>query len=633
MRHLLLLTILFIDTLTVSAKTGKEIIIENGFKPKVTPMLTTKWAQAGGGENSLLPNIRNSDLAKTGCGATALAQIMKYWNYPKAGFGCNSYTWQHPYTYEYFSRFCNFSESYYDWDDMIDVYVANEERTQKEIDAVAKLMYDIGIALEMKYRDGSTATQIEYISTALKKFWRYNPYLRVLRFTPGGYTKDEWLAIIYRELSEGRPILMGANTSSFGRHIFVLDGYNEEGLVHINMGHAKDKENTFYDLYSSGLGNMRMIIGISPQEIPVEIKNVQILEPGSIIEAMGGETAAKKLSHIKVTGKLNKEDIYALRRLCRADVDQADISDIGQLSYVDFSEAYFEDNEIPDNAFFFKDQNDNTIPCYTLQTVILPNSLKRIGHNAFRSCLGLQKINIPSTLEIIGNMAFWNCRYLDNLFLPKTVKTIGQSAFSYAKADSFNIETGNANYYIENNTLFTSDGKKIIAYVGKENCDYIIPEGVEKIEGYTFGGKANLLTLTLPKTLKVFSIYPFDNCGGFTDIYSYATVPDIWAELMYWLINNNWILHVPIGYKQLYVEAYNEAYETGWDEIRARYDRVGTIVEDIDIELLEVKPLSSDSRKKSCSTIFDINGIKRPSSSFNYCKRQLFIVDGKFVYR
>lgn len=630
---------MLIVSLAISAKTGKEIIKENGLKPSVVPMLTTKWAQTGGGENAYLPYVNNvgreNNLAKTGCGATALAQIMKYWNYPKVGIGSNSYTWRHPYTMQGFSRFADFSESYYDWDNMIDDYLNNEERTQKEIDAVAKLMYDIGVALEMKYTDGGTATQIEYISTVLKKHFGYNPNLHVLRFIQGGYTLDEWLAIIYRELSEGRPILMGANTSSHGRHIFVMDGYDKEGLVHINMGHAKERENRFYDLNTSDFGNMRMIVGISPQELPAEIKQVQVLEPGTILEAMGEETNAKKLCQIKVSGQLNKSDIYVLRRLCRSDIGQADISEIGQLSYVDLSEASLEDDEIPDDAFFMRDQNGNTLPCYTLQTVILPNNLKRIGQNAFRACLGLQKINIPSALETIGNMAFWNCRYLDKVFIPKTVKSIGQSAFGYAKVDYFDIDTNNTNYYVENKTIFTSDGKKIIAYVGKAKCNYVIPNGVEKIDYYVFGGKANLLTLTLPETMKSFSHYfDFDNCEGLTDIYSYATAPHIWEDLLDWLLNRDLILHVPIGYKQKYIDAYNHEYETDWDIIGATYDRVGTIVEDIDPGFLDVEPLLSDNKKGNESTLFNISGIKIKESSLRYNLNRLLIVNGeKVIYK
>ena len=59
------------------AKSGKELIAENGFKPSVAPLLKTHWSQ-NGGENSMLPCLygEGSQRAVTGCGATATAQIM-----------------------------------------------------------------------------------------------------------------------------------------------------------------------------------------------------------------------------------------------------------------------------------------------------------------------------------------------------------------------------------------------------------------------------------------------------------------------------------------------------------------------------------------------------------------------------
>lgn len=619
-----------ITALPCMAKTGKDIIRENGFKPYVTPLLTTKWAQYGGGENALLPNVNasggESKQAKTGCGATALAQIMKYWNYPQKGKGCNSYHWQHPNTNELFSRFVDFTESYYDWDNMIDQYYENDNRTQKQIDAVAKLFYDIGIALEMQYKDWSTATQIEYISTVLKKNFGYNPYLRIVRQIPGGYSMDEWLSIIYRELSEGRPILVGANNDSRDRHIFVADGYDEEGKVHFNLGHAKDSENKYYDLISPGRGgndwlyNMRMIIGISPKEISTETSLIHVSKPGTILDAMGGETNAKKICRLKVTGRLGKADIDVLKRLCRADIGQSDLSEIGQLSYIDLSEVAMENDELPDSAFWYK-YNDE-MPCYTLQTIKLPSNLKRIGHNAFRSCLGLYEVTIPSTVESIGNMAFFGCRYLENITLPESVKQIGKSAFGRAKADKLEIATRNPYYFVDNNTLFTNDGKTIVAYTGKKRCDYVIPEGVEKIgDIYVFSLKANLVSLTIPTSLKLFSLDYFEYCPGISDFFSYTTVTQIQAELMYWAKYHKVVLHIPIGYKKVYEEAYEQIMKLAWSG-------VGIIIEDLDPKTLRLDNVF-DSPNIKTKIVYDINGRRIPA--FQQRNNNIYIIDGKKI--
>ena len=629
-KRLTLFIIFLMLPFVVSGKTGKEIIQENGFKSHVAPLLTTKWAQYGGGENAFLPYVNDPDReslqAKTGCGATALAQIMKFWNYPQSGRGVNSYHWQHPNTNELISRYVDFSESHYDWDNMIDKYFNNENRTQKQIDAVAKLMYDIGIALEMQYKDWSTATQIEYISAVLKKNFGYNPYLRIVRYVPGGYTMDEWLTVIYRELSEGRPILVGANNYFGDRHIFVADGYDENGKVHFNLGHAKDSENKYYDLISPGrdgndwLYNMRMIIGISPKEMPAETSQIHVSKPGTILEAMGGEAEAKKTCRLKVTGKLNKADIDVLKRLSRADIGQNDLSEIGQLSYIDLSDVSMENDELPDSAFWSR--NSDELPSYTLQTIKLPSNLKRIGHHAFRSCLGLLEVSIPSSVTTLGNMAFFGCRYLESIVLPESVKQIGRNAFSRAKVDNLEIATKNQYYYVDNNTIFTADGKKIIAYTGKRKCDYVIPEGVEKIDDiYVFSLKSNLTSLTIPSSLTSFYYTYLDYCPGITDVYSYATIPSVQGQLMFWIKYNEIVLHVPIGFKGKYEEAYKQIYEEAWSG-------VGTIVEDIDPGFLRVEEVFERPSLKNQS-VYDMNGRRIPTSLQR--NKQIYIINGRKV--
>ena len=627
-KRLTLLAVSLILPFAMLGKSGKEIIRENGFKSYVAPLITTKWAQYGGGENAMLPYVNDPDReslqAKTGCGATALAQIMKYWNYPQRGRGYNAYHWSHPNTDELISRWVDFSESVYDWGNMIDLYFNNENRTQKQIDAVAKLMYDIGIALEMQYKDWSTATQIEYIATALKKFYGYNPYLRVVRFVPGGYTMDEWLTMIYRELSEGRPILVGANNYSGDRHIFVADGYDEEGRVHFNLGHAKDSENKYYDLTSPGregndwLYNMRMIIGISDKKITAETTEIHVSKPGSILEAMGGEAEAKKICRLKVTGQLGKADINVLKRLGRADIGQEDISEIGQLSYLDLSEASLENDELPDSAFWYRINDE--LPCYTLQTVKLPTNLKKIGRNAFRSCLGLYEVTIPSTVTSIGNMAFFGCRYLEHVVIPESVKQIGKSAFGRAKVDNLEVAAGNKNYYVDDNTLFTADGKTIIAYTGKKRCDYVIPEGVEKIaDPYVFSLKSNLVSITIPASLKSFNPDCFEYCPGITDVYSYATTPLVQQQLMMWAKYSKIVLHIPIGFKEMYEEAYKQFYEEDWHG-------VGTVVEDIDPSFLKVEKTIVQPSLNS-QNVYDINGRRVPESLRR--SKQVYIINGR----
>lgn len=224
------------------AKTGKEIISENNFPAKVDPMLKTHWSQDGG-ENCKLPYVENGIQAVTGCGATALAQILNYWKYPSQGYGFNYYFWQEEDSGKEQLLYANFQNTIYKWSNMADIYKGNSKVTSVQKDAVGILMEQIGVALQMNYKYDcikerpETATQIEYIHTVLKKFFGYNRNMCLYRYINGAYTMDEWLKLIYKELAEGRPVLMGGRLGS-ANHIFVADGYDKEGRIHLNLGHG-----------------------------------------------------------------------------------------------------------------------------------------------------------------------------------------------------------------------------------------------------------------------------------------------------------------------------------------------------------------------------------------------------------
>ena len=90
MKHYLFVLVWMTICLTGYARTGREIIAENGFKASVAPMLSTEWSQDGG-ENSMLPYLDSdgSEQAVTGCGATALGQVLKFWEQPARGTSDN----------------------------------------------------------------------------------------------------------------------------------------------------------------------------------------------------------------------------------------------------------------------------------------------------------------------------------------------------------------------------------------------------------------------------------------------------------------------------------------------------------------------------------------------------------------
>ena len=82
----------------------------------VNPMIQTKWNQAQY-YNDLCPLASGGPNGHvyTGCTATSMAQIMKYYNYPTRGIGTHSYTWNNQ------TLSADFGATTYDWNNM-DLY-------------------------------------------------------------------------------------------------------------------------------------------------------------------------------------------------------------------------------------------------------------------------------------------------------------------------------------------------------------------------------------------------------------------------------------------------------------------------------------------------------------------------------
>ncbi len=576
MRKFVLILMLSFFCMTF-AKTGKELIAENGFKPSVAPLLKTHWSQ-NGGENSMLPCLygEGSQRAVTGCGATATAQIMNFWKYPIHGTGDNYYVWSAP-DEKKSVLYADFEHTYYDWDNMISVYKNNSSATQEQIDAVSTLMLHIGVALEMKFNT-STATQIEYIHTVLKKYFGYNKNSQLVRYIHGAYTMDEWLTMIYRELSEGRPILMGGRYEGVqgeADHIFVADGYDEDGNVHLNLGKADIgfNKDTYYDLTRTDqtyTRNMRMIIGICPETLENELTTVNVSTPGSLIVELGGEINSKRVCRLKIRGSINKTDIEHLEQLTRITT--------GQLSFLDLSDCQIDGNAIPESSF-----NHSNI---TLQSIVLPSNLEKIGFKAFRNCSGLYELQIPDNLKQIRGYAFSNCRYLDDVFLPKSLNYVGENPFEYDKFDHFVIDSNNQNFEIVNYALISKDGKSLYLMQYKCKGEYQVPYGVEVIEQQAFVKCCMITSLILPSSLKQIKSDAFIECHSLTDVYSHATKAPA--------LNNgfdtsvsNCILHVPAG-------CIEEYQQKGWTMFAQIVDDVEKTNSDIIAEngfKSEVSPL------------------------------------------
>ena len=190
----------------------------------VGPLLTTTWDQSPY-YNALCPKDVNGQ-AVTGCVATAMAQIINYWGYPIHGRGTHSYN------SNYGTLSVNYDSANYDYANMPSELTAAS--TPAQVNAVATLMRDCGVALNMDYAANGSGAFDQEVRTALINYFKYNPNLSLAE--EAFFLPDEWKAMLKNDLDAGRPIYYAGITSNLLGHAFVCDGYKQNGFFHFNFG-------------------------------------------------------------------------------------------------------------------------------------------------------------------------------------------------------------------------------------------------------------------------------------------------------------------------------------------------------------------------------------------------------------
>lgn len=208
----------------------------------VAPLLgNIEWDQTSP-YNNMCPRYDSVHVAATGCVATAMAQVMAYYKYPKqlkADIPGYVNRWNGiPMEIPTITR----EEGVYDWDNMLPKYNKEANATQQQKDAVAKLMYHCGAAVQMNYGPESAAA---VSATKLAKYFGYDADL-MMDLNRSSFTLDKWMQIIDTELAAGRPVLYSGQASD-GGHQFICDGKDGEGLYHINWGWS-GSQNGYFDL-------------------------------------------------------------------------------------------------------------------------------------------------------------------------------------------------------------------------------------------------------------------------------------------------------------------------------------------------------------------------------------------------
>lgn len=159
----------------------------------------------------------------TGCVATAGAIVMKHHGYPAKGTGSHSYTWNGK------TLTANFEHTY-DWTSMPAKYDGTNDAA---FDGVARLMADLGVAVEMQYNKDGSGAYIGNLVTALQKHFGYSKLSHLMAIEDVG--AEAWNAKLRGEIDANRPILYSASDASVGGHSFIIDGYKDESFS-VNWG-------------------------------------------------------------------------------------------------------------------------------------------------------------------------------------------------------------------------------------------------------------------------------------------------------------------------------------------------------------------------------------------------------------
>ena len=228
----------------------------------IAPLMTTTWDQSGAYQQ--LTPLLNRNHCLAGSAALAMAQVMKYYNYPEQGSGTISYTNAANTTPKYI--YVPLSGTYYAWDNMPDKL--DSSTTMAQDSAVALLIYHAGVSVQTRFHTTASLapSNVVTIESALRDKFQYHSMINAVSLNSSN--ADNWNAMLMEELSASRPVIYRVSTA--GRFVFTIDGCDDQGYYHINFGRGGDN-NGYYVMgslnpinYIYTGGNQTAIRGIVP---------------------------------------------------------------------------------------------------------------------------------------------------------------------------------------------------------------------------------------------------------------------------------------------------------------------------------------------------------------------------------
>ena len=222
------------------------VIMKTRMNKAVQPLLTTTWNQDWP-YNYYAPACQSywtNNHCYAGCVATAMSQVMKFWNWPETGVGEHTYS-----TSSYGGTLtANFGATTYNWSIMPNSLGSQANAAAQ---AVALLMYHCGIAVDMDYTPNGSGAHTEDVPAAVSEYFRYGActYMDVR----DAYSKAAWEDKLIAQLDRGFPMVYSGSDTD-GGHAFNCDGYNNNRYFHFNWGWS-GSSNNYYQIDALNTSN------------------------------------------------------------------------------------------------------------------------------------------------------------------------------------------------------------------------------------------------------------------------------------------------------------------------------------------------------------------------------------------
>lgn len=547
----------------------------------VEPLVKTTWDQ-GCYYNEQCPTDADGKCGHvwTGCTATAMSQIMKYWNYPTTGTGSYSYT--HP---TYGNLVANFGATTYQWPQMPNSVTGPNE-------AVAKLMFHCGVSVDMDYDMNGSGAYTLTAKESLINHFNYSRYIK--QVYKGRYNKEAWISLLKNELNLHRPIIYSATSCS--GHVFICDGYQNEDYFHFNWGWGGSGDGYYYigDLNPLGARYNLMqeaLINICPENSPQGFNGLSLTANVLTVGVSKTTSSVNILSSVNWTASTNQswltqstnsgiqgtssleltatENTTSATRTAEVTVSTAEygtqtitiiqpakvnvlagelhnsltgelaktsrLTLIGTIDARDFKTMrdempLLEDVDLSNVIINAYTGSEGTInkAIQTYQAHTLPTNAFKIPMDVDSIPSILQNIILPSSITTIGNYAFNACQSLKAIDIPTTVSNIGHLAFSScASLTQITIPSSVTEIGVN---IFENCRALQKIDVDKNNSNYSSSEGIlfdKQQTSLMFCPLKKQGTYKIPATVNSINGVAFMNCDQLSSLFIPSSVNSI----------------------------------------------------------------------------------------------------------